>query len=337
MLKKIVKQLLPKRISKAVARYKLRKMFRLAYFYDLRRYFENSDSKNEKSERNRIGLIVRRYHAIEKGLTMPELRLGFGKQMLIDLVDDCLAYIERYGYEEGQLRQALSVILEYKDLHDHNGFRLDDDLVKAIGKIVSLTDINGIDCSKQREFCNNSYFKYVNSPFPDFAKSRASIRSFSNQDVSLVKIANALELAKTAPSACNRQSWRTYVFSDKARINEILGIQGGNRGFGHLANKLILIVSETGVFSGPAERNQAYIDGGIYAMNLLYSLHANKIGACILNCSNSVSKDITLRKLCNIKDSEVFIAFIACGIPPQEMRVAASVRYPIGKTNVFVN
>ena len=105
-----------------------------------------------------------------------------------------------------------------------------------------------------------------------------------------------------------------YVFVNKKQIVKILEIQGGNRGFGHLTNKLIIIAAELGGFSGLSERNQAFVDGGIYAMNTLYALHYNQVAACIMNCSTSPEKDKQLRSLCKIKESEVFIAMVACGI-----------------------
>jgi hypothetical protein len=50
-----------------------------------------------------------------------------------------------------------------------------------------------------------------------------------------------------------------------------LKLQGGIRGFGHLTNKLIVITSDTAVFL--MMKDQAFIDGGMYAMNVLYGLH----------------------------------------------------------------
>ena len=144
-------------------------------------------------------------------------------------------------------------------------------------------------------------------------------------------------MAKNAPSACNRQSWRTYVFTNKKLIEEILLTQGGNRGFGHLANKLIVISGNVSVFGGSHERNQVFIDGGIYAMNVLYALHFNEIAACILNCSFDIEYDQKLRKLCGIKDSEVFITMIACGLPVDSFKVALSPRKDLSQTNCIIN
>ncbi len=112
-------------------------------------------------------------------------------------------------------------------------------------------------------------------------------------------------------------------------MNDILQKQGGNRGFGQLANKQIIIVSEVGVFGSDGKRNSAFINGGMFGMNLLYALHYEKIAACILNCSNWPKKDLELRKLCKIKESEEFIAMLTCGNSPENFRLALSKRYNI--------
>ena len=72
-------------------------------------------------------------------------------------------------------------------------------------------------------------------------------------------------------------------------------------------------------------------------MNLLYALHFKKIATCPLNCSTTPEKDKKLRLLCNIPPSEVFIVMIACGIPPDNFKLASSPRYDITITNEFVN
>lgn len=317
--------------------YKTQKYFNEAYLYDLERYLKYSDSQEVKSESNLIGIIVRRYHVIEKGLTMPQTRFGFGKQVLQDLVKDCLLYVSQFGTNEEQLAQAIAVIKEYKNFHETNKYSLDGDLLSDIEKIELLAvKTDRLTTSHQKELKREEYFKFTTSNFQEFSMSRASVRDYCEEEVLIDDILQALEIAKTAPSACNRQSWRTYVFSDSSQIQSILNEQGGNRGFGHLTNKLIVVASSISGFSGVAERNQGFIDGGIYAMNLLYSLHYKQIAACILNCSNTIEKDKNLRKLCNIKDSEVFIALISCGIPPENFKAAASIRYSLEKTNIVV-
>ena len=262
---------------------------------------------------------------------MPNMRLGFGQQKLRDLITHCLNYISNYGLNEEQLTHAISVIHEYKDIHENNNYKLENETVNLINLLFSKTQLSK-GCS-QKEIARDDYFKYSNANFSDFSNSRSSVRNYTNQVVPINLIINSIDLAKNTPSACNRQCWRTYVFSEEHKLNEILVLQGGNRGFGHLADKLIIITAEVGVFLSISERNEAYIDGGMYAMNLLYALHHNKIAACILNCSHDVEKDKKMREICNIKDSEVFIAMISCGYIPEKLKVALSKRYSINNTN----
>ena len=47
---------------------------------------------------------------------------------------------------------------------------------------------------------------------------------------SLESIEQAVELAKYAPSACNKQPVRIYVVFDKENVEKILDMQQGNRG-----------------------------------------------------------------------------------------------------------
>jgi len=304
------------------------------YQYDFELYYKFSGISGRNSSLNLIGDLIRKYHVIEKGLTMPQPRLGFGKEVLISLCDVCEKFILNYGNADEQLLHAIGVILEYEDFHNVHNYKLDTDVLSAIQKIKGYpTDVKA---TFQKEVTKTVFFDKSDSDFFQFSNSRSSIRNFTDEDIQLDKILNTLDLIRNTPSACNRQSWRTYVYTDKKKILKLLDIQGGNRGFGHLTNKLIVVASEVGVFNGEEERNQAYIDGGIYLMNLVYSLHYNQIAACILNCSNSIEKDKELRKLSMIKESEVFIAMVACGIPPETFKIATSTRYSLDKTNVII-
>lgn len=327
-MKKAIQKILPDSLVRYLySKIILRIMVLNGYIRDFTRYVIYSDSFLLKRDIEIKGNIIKHYHVIEKGLVMPETRLGFGKEVILKLTKECQTYITRFGLGDSQVSHALNVIEEYSEFHKKNKYVLNQEIREAIEKTISMG--RTVTASKQHFTSRDGYFSYTNESFELFSASRSSVRNFSDKDIPSEDLISALDLSKNAPSACNRQSWRTYIFSDKDQIQEILKVQGGNRGFGHLSNKLIVITGELGVFGHSFERNQVFIDGGIYAMNLLYSLHYKKIAACILNCSNTIEKDKRLRKLCSINKSEVFIAMIACGIPPEHFRIASSPRYNI--------
>jgi nitroreductase len=258
---------------------------------------------------------------------MPNPRLGFGQENLLKLIGECILFISSYGENDIQLKHAVAVIMEYYNFHLVNNHTLPSNVLDAIMKIQP--HFAGVKSSVQKEISCDDYFAMIGNKFDTFSKSRASVRNFSDKSISIECLKSAIELSRNTPSACNRQPWRVYVYSDAKKIQAILNTQGGSRGFGNLSNKLIVIAGELGVFGHSFERNQVFVDCGMYAMNLLYSLHFHRIAACILNGNTTPSKDKILRKLCGFKDSEVLIAMIACGSPPEHFKLATSPRYEI--------
>ncbi len=297
----------------------------IAYDYDMRRFLKHSVVSKKRTRIMLLSEIVKQYHIIEKGLVMPQTRLGFGYEVLNKLILNIIEFINKYGNQDIQLKHTIGVIYEYHHFHVENEFQLDKRLTERISKLRRIA--GDVDATKQIASDPKTYFSKAKASFFDFSKSRSSIRNYTDAEVPIELIANAVDLSRNTPSVCNRQSWRVYLYSNKDRIKEILDLQGGNRGFGHLANKLIVITSELGTFVSLDERNQCFIDGGMFAMNLLYALHYNEIGACILNCSHSVAKDIKMRNATGVKDSESFIAMITLGHLPSKFQIASSKRY----------
>lgn len=295
------------------------------YYYDLVRFYKYSATNGVKNKKQLTGQIIKTYHVIEKGLSMPNTRFGFGKDPLNSLISLCSSFKERFGESDEQYQHAIGVIIEYEEFHKLHNHELDIEILKKIDKLKNDLSIAVLP-GKQVEVGSNDYFKDSASDFVLFSNSRHSVRNYSEEEVPLSLIKQSISLVRNTPSACNRQTVRAYVYSDKTQIDDILAVQGGTRGFGHLANKLIIVTAELGVFIGLNERNQGYIDGGMFAMNLLYALHNSKIAACILNCSILPSKDMKLRTLTGIKESEVFIAMISCGYVPENFKLATSRR-----------
>lgn len=60
--------------------------------------------------------------------------------------------------------------------------------------------------------------------FPDFIKSRHSVRNFAGT-IQIKQLINAIEMAMTAPSACNRQPSRVHIITSKDLIQRCLAFQ----------------------------------------------------------------------------------------------------------------
>ena len=139
-------------------------------------------------------------------------------------------------------------------------------------------------------------------------------------------MSECIELAQKSPSFCNRQPTRVHVVKSPELKQGILELQNGNRGFGHLAETLLVITSVISTTKDIHERNENHLNGGMFIMTLLNALHFKKIGACSLNWSVSSDKDLKLRSLLNIPENEVVLMIISCGYLPEKLSLASSPR-----------
>jgi hypothetical protein len=320
-----IKSLIPEFFKFKVRKFRFLMACKDCYRYDAGRFIKYSNAfyQFDNSEKL-IGVIVAEYHVIEKGLTMSEPRLGFGVEIMKALIKHCNLYSTQICDSNCEhFFHALSVIAEYKLFHENKNFPLNEDLFRSIDDILSKFGkaIPSFQVSMTKEY----YFKNTYSTFEEFSSSRHSLRNFSGS-IELSLIEKAVKLAQNAPSACNRQPSRVYIIQNKNLLKQILALQTGNRGFGHLADKLIILTAELGGYLSLRERNDVYINGGIYAMNLLYALHYYQIGACTLNWCSMPDQDLELRKICDIKPSENVLLIIACGGVPDKFQLTVSHR-----------
>lgn len=282
-------------------------------------------SNDSRSKESQLASLMVTSHVLEKGITMPNRRLGFGYSRVRGIICQCKSCIERYGSKSLEVQSTLNDLYEYLQIHESSGFQLPEDIISDIKHLIEKTHFVGDIASSTMS--RNEYFKPVES-FEQFAYQRHSVRSYAQEEIDMDVIRKVLRLAQTAPSACNRQSVRVKVISDKKVMNTVLKLQNGNRGFGHLADKLILITCELGAWSYKT-RTSAYLDAGIYTMNLLYALHYYKLCACTLNCHLSIRKMLILKKKLGIPKSQLPIVFISVGYAPKQFMVANSRRLDI--------
>lgn len=297
---------------------------RKAADYDLRRRVYDKVYNNDAAEKVKRDLTLL-YHIVEKGLTMPVPRPGFGKPVVINLCNVVLRY-ERMQLAQTELEftQSVTVLKEYAAFHAKIGFQLDNEITERLNRIVTrFDDVKGLE---QIDMTEKAYFKSINAPFDEFCRSRFSVRNYTNKEIPVQTLYDCVDLAQKSPSFCNRQPTRVHIVKLPEKKKAILEVQNGNRGFGELAETLLVLSSVISVTKDIHERFENHLNGGMFAMTLLNALHFNKIAACALNWSVDNEKDQQMRKILNIPDNEVVLLVISCGYPPDEFKMAASPR-----------
>lgn len=308
-----VKQSIDAWLRRAKARIESRKAFN----YDRCIFSKYAGALNRSDAESACAEITMAYHIIEKGLTMPKFRRGFGKaaaERLIDLID---AFEARFG-ECAQVAHATAVLKAYKE---KNGFNTGD--FEKLDSFLSAHE--PIEAAVEPHVTKEQFYAFKEAPFPQFAASRHMVRHFA-KSVPRETLMKAVEIATSAPSACNRQPVRVHIIEDREIMERLLAIQSGSRGFGTSADKLIIITSSLKCIRWGWERHDPYTNGGIFAMNLCNALHYCEVAHCVLHWSISPAVDKEAHKLVGIPEDEAIVLLIACALPPDEFDVAASPR-----------
>lgn len=299
--------------------------FRLLYmyYYDMKRFYIHSGAFKQSHLEQKRAQLTMAYHILEKGLTMPNPRFPFGQEAALNLINLCNSFSEKESANDYIFIHCIEVLKAYAQVHASAGVQLNKTLDTELN--ILLNKYKEIDADYQISISREAFFSDIDSPFPIFSSSRHTCRHYCGT-IDKSKIDAAVELANNAPSACNRQHSRVHCIEREETKQKILQIQGGNRGFGHSADKLLIITADLHDIRWPEERNDLNTNAGIFMMNLLYALHYHKIACCILNWSVPPRIDKTLRSIIEIPESENIVGIIACGQCPEEVRIARSPR-----------
>jgi nitroreductase len=299
------------------------------YFYRFQKKYNASCSTHRDIKKFQYA-ISKMVHTIEKGMTLRYVRKGFGQEKVIRIIRELNIYKELYFEDDPSfLDYPLSVIDAYINYQKNNGVNIDE-IESLYGKLSgnrrSKNKAGTITLKKEDilSVCDKNYESLL--------YSRHSMRYFDDEEVPDSIILKALKFAQRTPSACNRQGWLTHVFRYPQSI-ELSRWQGGCRGFEEEIKCAILVTANRKAFFSH-EVFQAYIDGGLYAMNLINAFHSLGLGCIPLSCGFNIEK-LRRLKAFGIPDNEAPIIIIGVGNIPNEVKIAVSERKDINETNIF--
>ncbi len=293
----------------------------------------NASNHTDKDIQKMQYTLLRENHTIEKGMSMRNPKKGFGQEKVKNLLIRLNRYVDLYAKEDSDfLNYPLSTIKGYIEYTKANGIEIPliEKKFILLQKRVGKTNVDshaGITSITREEIINS-----CNQNFETLLYSRHSIRYFDDKPVSKELIEKALTLAQRTPSACNRQGWFTHVFVGDYSV-KLIRWQGGSTGFEDEIRCSILVTANLKAFLS-YEVHQAYVDGGLYAMNLINSLHSLGLGTIPLSCGFHRDK---LKELSDfdIPENEVPILIIGIGHLQPHFKVAVSERKDISVTNTY--
>jgi nitroreductase len=284
----------------------------------------NSYSPFVDKSRRAFYKIIIEAHTIEKGLSLSDPKLLFGK----DKIRFVMAALSRYDIRHSPVpaHMSLGALDAYVNFHARAG--MTDPLLDEIAGYLKTWEAR-LPRPWKGGTRDYSFNGHPPGTLQHLMASRSSIRTLRPTPLSPDQILEAIAIAQLAPSQCNRQSSRVHAYQDPGRIKELLALQGGSRGFAESVGNLFVVSSDICAWGGPGQRNQAYVDGALFAMCLMFACRSMGWGACPLNLAIDHKTETAIRRAGGIPAGERLIMMIAFGEPlAPETRVAFSPRRP---------
>lgn len=300
------------------------------YLADLRRFRRASFMDVAKTRENRQAEIRILAHMLEYGMALSDPRAGFGMDKVRQLVQRVAAYRADYGRDE-TAEMALAALRAYVSFNRARGAAIVEAEELVAGLEREFGDLESLPPGGTEVVTAASIRQVASMDFLAFMEARHSIRQFTTQPVDRAVVERVVRAAQQTPSSCNRQTCRVYAFHERTSVARVLALHNGNRGFGDQVAGVFVVTVDLRNWNDVGERNQAFVDGGMFAMTLALGLHAEGLGACMLNWSAPRAADRRMRERVGVPEHEVIITLIGFGHMPEALRVPVSRRKPLDR------
>lgn len=285
-----------------------------------RRYYGARRGENPSSY-----LLRRNIHRLEKGLIMQPRRALFGEGYIVETLDYFGLCMRDGCLTATELSWARSVIEDYFSVVGQSEIT---DQARVIFDQLEVKSPDVINSSKSSPLSYAS-LPAVGVSFDDFAKlcaRRHSVRWFEAKPVSSELINAAIDVAATAPSACNRQPFKFYVFDDPATAQRIGAIPMGTAGFSYNFQSVIVVVGDLSAYPFEKDRHIIYIDGGLAVMQLQLALETQGLGSCAINWPDIDRHERLMAKELGLKPYQRPVMLLAVGYPQKDALVPYSAK-----------
>lgn len=286
------------------------------------------DSGLDFNEKKQTTDLTIRVHALEKGMSIGNVKYGFGQDKTKRLLNDLRVFFQNGG-DVLFFSEALTVVKKYIEF---NNFNKETEVVKSFNKLLEESKVSLVDHGGILEIIGNKEKRAAS--FAEFSRSRFAIRDFSSVPLNVEDLKEALQICEKTPSACNRQPWRIHVYLDKQKRDKMFRFQGGSRGFSDDMQGCILVSGDMNSYSTD-ESNLLFVDGGLYAMNLMYALHYKNIASIPLSMGMRMNCIKKIKQEMGMPENELPVLLLGIGTYKDSFKVAASSRYYYNKYTIF--
>lgn len=290
-----------------------------------KRMFWKNYSFSKPDTINKISYnLIREAHSVEKGLSCSMIR-PFGTKSInniLKLLKEYNALSKNYNFA---YCIALNSLEQYKNLYEKMNWVEDVNYLKVKEIVDNATNVPKIDSGSQK-ISIEEFHKGMNINYYDFLSSRHCVRTFSDKVVTEEVFEEVIKCTALTPSACNRQMIKFYNCVSEKSKELIKKYSQGTACFDMNNIYFCVLTYDMNSFYFVGERNQGYLNTGLYAMNFVNALHNKGIGSCFLQFGSNYETEKILKKELNIPENEKISLIIAYGYYNKESNVPISSR-----------
>ena len=145
--------------------------------------------------------------------------------------------------------------------------------------------------------------------FLELARSRRSIRSYTDRKISRENLTLCVEAACQSASACNSQPWKFIILQDRAVRDELATTLTTGK---FLSQAPVGIAVTINTDNSP----EAPLDGAAATQNMLLAAHALGLGACWISAYDTASEN-EAKRILHIPDDERLLSVVSVGHPAE--------------------
>jgi nitroreductase len=213
---------------------------------------------------------------LEKGLSAKNKRPFFGEQYIEQIVQELAVFIEKNPIQHTAIQWPVAVLEKY--FQECKGKPVIDRAAKTFSNLsLRNTKPNAIPYKSRTRPKTPITWNDLHT----LAKRRRSVRTFLDTPVPLADIKRAMQVALQAPSACNRQSFRFHIVTDRDKANVISNIPGGASGY--TVPAVIILIARYRGYHEERDILTPVIDASLAISHLLLALETMQLSSVCIN------------------------------------------------------
>ncbi|MEM9433436.1 MAG: nitroreductase family protein [Pseudomonadota bacterium] len=274
-------------------------------------------------------LLRRNIHRIEKGLIADGPARVFARDYILETVDE-LARFDQVSEPSAERIWAVDVLTAY-----FAAVPKSDSVVAQAHEAfqaILRPETNGLSAP---------YLRALDEVVPSIealqalAIRRRSVRHCLDKPVDRTLVDKALDVARQAPSACNRQAFSFRIFDSAQAAQSVASLPMGTKSFLHNIQNVAVLVGHLRAYPYPRDRHAIYIDGGLAAMSFANGLEAQGLSSCMINWADQSGPDRAITKKLKLAADDRVIMLISFGWPDPTARVPFSAKRSLPQIRSF--